>query len=70
MLNFVQIQVVPIAICCPRLRNGIGYWTDLGYIGNVSNGLSIHPHKLRKVNRFHLRNATKLDRDHLCLDLN
>ncbi len=50
-IGFFRVKVVfhifAVARCCPRPRQGSGYWTGPGSMGNASNGLSIHSHKSR-----------------------
>lgn len=48
----------------------ITYWTSWGFFGYISNGLSIHSHRSRYVNRFQRRNATRLQSAQPNLDLN
>ena len=67
--NF-QSQVVLIWICCLRPASRSGIWTDVGTGGSTSNGWSIHSHKSRYVQRFHLRNAMRFDSDQPNVELN
>ena len=69
-IKLSEVQVVVFSGCCPKAEKGNGFWTGPGVNGIVSKGLSIQSHKLRYVNRFQRRKATRFDNDHRKCALN